>query len=366
MRIAPGEEILLSGPTVAPGGRDAVDGWLHTGDLGSVEDGRLRVSGRASDTIVSGGENVSPAEVEAVLEAHPDVLEAAVIGRSTRNGARPSRRSSSPVQARARRGGPARALRREPGVLQGAQADRADRRSAAAHAFWQAAAQRAAMSFDADTHRKRAAQLGRGGPRLDAPPELIRGARRARLALDGAGDRPSAGQRVLELAAGLGETGLLAAELVAPVGGVIISDQAEAMLEGAAPARAELGLTNVEFQVLNAEWIDLPVASVDAVLCRWGYMLMADPLRGALETRRVLRPGGRVALAVWDRDERNPWAQAPACGAASSTAWRRRPRRARLDLRAGRPQRVRELLAQLASRRCCRDLDVERRPTELR
>jgi SAM-dependent methyltransferase len=64
--------------------------------------------------------------------------------------------------------------------------------------------------------------------------------------------------------------------------------------------------------VLNAEWIDLPVASVDAVLCRWGYMLMADPPAALSETRRVLRPGGRVALAVWDAVEHNPWAQLPA------------------------------------------------------
>jgi len=120
------------------------------------------------------------------------------------------------------------------------------------------------------------------------------------------------GQRVLELAAGLGETGFLAAELVAPAGGVITSDQADAMLDGARRRAGELGLTNVEFQVLNAEWIDLPVASVDAVLCRWGYMLMADPAVALAETRRVLRPDGHVALAVWDAIEHNPWARMPA------------------------------------------------------
>jgi SAM-dependent methyltransferase len=123
---------------------------------------------------------------------------------------------------------------------------------------------------------------------------------------------PQAGERVLELAAGLGETGMLAAELVAPHGGVVISDQAEAMLDGARERAVALGLSNIEFQVLNAEWIDLPVASIDVVLCRWGFMLMADPAAALAETRRVLRPGGRVALAVWDTLGSNPWALLPA------------------------------------------------------
>ncbi|MGN6371425.1 MAG: class I SAM-dependent methyltransferase [Solirubrobacteraceae bacterium] len=123
---------------------------------------------------------------------------------------------------------------------------------------------------------------------------------------------PQPGQRVLELAAGLGETGFRVAELVAPIGGVITSDQSEAMLDGARARASQLGLSNVEFQALNAEWIDLPLASVDAVVCRWGYMLMVDPATALRETRRVLRPGGRVALAVWDAVERNPWAALPA------------------------------------------------------
>jgi SAM-dependent methyltransferase len=123
---------------------------------------------------------------------------------------------------------------------------------------------------------------------------------------------PQSGEQVLELAAGLGETGLLAAELVAPVGKAIISDQAEAMLDGARERAAEMGIANVEFKVLNAEWIDLPLACVDIVLCRWGYMLMADPLAALGESRRVLRPGGRLALAIWDSIQANPWALLPA------------------------------------------------------
>lgn len=75
-------EILVAGATVAPGAFSG-DGWLHTGDLGRLDDqGNLHVTGRKADTIISGGENVAPAEVEAVLEAHPAVAEAAVIGRS--------------------------------------------------------------------------------------------------------------------------------------------------------------------------------------------------------------------------------------------------------------------------------------------
>jgi SAM-dependent methyltransferase len=118
---------------------------------------------------------------------------------------------------------------------------------------------------------------------------------------------PQPGHRVLELAAGLADTGLLAAELVQPGGSVIISDGAEAMVEAAREHAAELGAENVEVRQMQAEWIDLSAASVDGVLCRFGYMLLVDPEAALRETRRVLKPGGRVALAVWDALERNPW-----------------------------------------------------------
>jgi o-succinylbenzoate---CoA ligase len=82
LRIAPDGEIEVAGPTVARGAAGA-DGWLSTGDLGKLNaDGFLEVTGRKADTIVSGGENVAPTEVEAVLEEHPEVFEAAVIGRA--------------------------------------------------------------------------------------------------------------------------------------------------------------------------------------------------------------------------------------------------------------------------------------------
>jgi O-succinylbenzoic acid--CoA ligase len=80
IRISNGE-ILVQGPTVAPGCADD-DGWLHTGDLGSIdEEGFLYVEGRLGETIVSGGENVQPREVEEVLLRHPGVADAAVVPR---------------------------------------------------------------------------------------------------------------------------------------------------------------------------------------------------------------------------------------------------------------------------------------------
>jgi SAM-dependent methyltransferase len=122
---------------------------------------------------------------------------------------------------------------------------------------------------------------------------------------------PQPGQTVLELAAGPGDTGLLAAEMVQPGGTLISSDFAEPMLDVARERAAEFGIDNVEFRVIDAESIDLDTASVDAVLCRWGYMLMADAGAALSETRRVLRPGGRLALAAWDAAEHNAWARLP-------------------------------------------------------
>jgi ubiquinone/menaquinone biosynthesis C-methylase UbiE len=70
---------------------------------------------------------------------------------------------------------------------------------------------------------------------------------------------------------------------------------------------AELGVNNVEYRVMDAERIELDADSVDGVLCRFGYMLMADPAAALRKTRRVLRRGGRLTLAVWGAPERNPF-----------------------------------------------------------
>src|SRR5262245_11313046 len=125
---------------------------------------------------------------------------------------------------------------------------------------------------------------------------------------------PAPGDTVLELAAGVGDTGLEAAAAVGPEGRLISTDLTPAMVEVARRRAAQVGAANVEHRVMDAERIDLPEGSVDGVLCRFGYMLMADPAAALAGTRRVLRPGGRLALAVWGPPERNLWLVAVRAG----------------------------------------------------
>ncbi len=118
---------------------------------------------------------------------------------------------------------------------------------------------------------------------------------------------PEPGERVLELACGPGGLGLAAAEWVAPDGEVVLSDVAAEMTAIAAARAGALGLGNVSTRELDLESIDEPDASYDVVLCREGLMFALDPVRAAREIRRVLRPGGRFAVAVWGPRDRNPW-----------------------------------------------------------
>ena len=79
------------------------------------------------------------------------------------------------------------------------------------------------------------------------------------------------------------------------------------MVETARSAGEEQGLANIEYRVEDAEHMDLGDDSVDGVICRFGYMLMADPAAALAETRRVLRAGGRLVFSVWGAPDRNPW-----------------------------------------------------------
>lgn len=116
------------------------------------------------------------------------------------------------------------------------------------------------------------------------------------------------GQTILELAAGTGELGFATSAAVGETGTVIVTDFAPEMVAVAARLSRELGLRSVACRVMGAEDMDQPDASVDGVLCRWGYMLMPHPARALVETRRVLRAGGRLAFAVFAEPSRNPWA----------------------------------------------------------
>jgi SAM-dependent methyltransferase len=118
---------------------------------------------------------------------------------------------------------------------------------------------------------------------------------------------PRSGGTVLELGAGTGETGFEAAALLGDDGRLISSDFSPDMVEVARRGGAELGLSNVDYRVIDAERIELDTGSVDGVLCQSTYMLVADPSAALAETRRVLRPGGRLAFSVWGAPERNPW-----------------------------------------------------------
>jgi SAM-dependent methyltransferase len=115
------------------------------------------------------------------------------------------------------------------------------------------------------------------------------------------------GERVLELACGPAGVGLRAAAAVGPDGSVLLTDFSQGMVQAARDRASELGVTNVDFAVADAQDLALPDESFDAVLCRFGYMLMGDPFAAMSETARVLRRGGRVVLAVWGEPADNAW-----------------------------------------------------------
>jgi ubiquinone/menaquinone biosynthesis C-methylase UbiE len=115
------------------------------------------------------------------------------------------------------------------------------------------------------------------------------------------------GDRVLELACGPGGFGLAVAELVGPDGEVVLSDVVVEMTAIAAARARAAGRANVRTRVLDLEAIDEPDASYDVVVCRDGLQFATEPAGATTEIGRVLRPGGRVAVALWGRRERNPW-----------------------------------------------------------
>lgn len=123
---------------------------------------------------------------------------------------------------------------------------------------------------------------------------------------------PRPGSTILEVAAGPGDLGFRVAERIGDAGRLISTDFAPQMVDTARRLGTARGIENVEHRVLDAERMDLDDGSVDGVVCRWGFMLMADPPAALRETRRVLRDGAPLAFAVWATPDRNPWAAVPA------------------------------------------------------
>ncbi|HEV2980663.1 MAG TPA: class I SAM-dependent methyltransferase [Solirubrobacteraceae bacterium] len=120
------------------------------------------------------------------------------------------------------------------------------------------------------------------------------------------------GQTVVELACGTGDLGLRVAERVGSSGRVISTDFAPEMVDAARRNAQASGAANTEQRVLDAERMDFDDDSADCVICRFGYMLMADPGQALKESRRVLRDGAPLCFAVWRTPDRNPWAAVPA------------------------------------------------------
>ena len=111
-----------------------------------------------------------------------------------------------------------------------------------------------------------------------------------------------AGQRILDVASGTGEPALSLAQQFKGVE-VVGSDAAAGMVAVANAKVKKLGLENIRFENMPGDKLDYPDASFDHIMCRFGLMFFEDPLAGLKEMRRLLKPGGRFAFAVWHTAE---------------------------------------------------------------
>jgi SAM-dependent methyltransferase len=115
---------------------------------------------------------------------------------------------------------------------------------------------------------------------------------------------PVVGGCALDVACGTGLVARRVAPVVGPNGWTLGADLSPAMVQAARIRAAEAGLPAVAFAAMDAQHLALVGASVDVAYCQLGLMLMAEPARAAAELARVVRPGGRIAAAVWGAPDR--------------------------------------------------------------
>ena len=125
-----------------------------------------------------------------------------------------------------------------------------------------------------------------------------------------------AGERVLDIGCGCGQSSLQVGERVAPSGSVLGVDVATAMLERARERAHDLGLTHVRFENADAQTFDFAPASFDLAFSRFGVMFFADPIAAFANIRTALAPGGRLSFLCWQEIGRNPWMRVPLMAAA--------------------------------------------------
>lgn len=117
------------------------------------------------------------------------------------------------------------------------------------------------------------------------------------------------GQHVLDIAAGAGEPALSAAERVGPQGYVLATDLSENIIRFAQKNADDRHLASFHSQAMDGENLELPDASFDVVLCRFGLTYMPNRQRALAEWHRVLKPGGRAVVAVYSTPDKNGWGQ---------------------------------------------------------
>lgn len=119
------------------------------------------------------------------------------------------------------------------------------------------------------------------------------------------------GDKVLDIATGIGEPAVSAARRVGPKGRITAVDFSSGMLKAAGKRAKDLGVSNIDFFVMDGEELKMNESEFDAIVCRWGLMFFPDPVKALNIIRRLLKKGGHFAAAVWDVPEKVPMISLP-------------------------------------------------------